>query len=188
MVDSNTVGLGLLNAMKQHAGIAIGLGIVILICGILAIAAPYAAGVSLTIAIGVLFAVGGISQVFLGVKAGAMKAGSILVILGLLTALLGFYLITRPVAGLEALTFMLSVYFIMSGIFELLGAMQIRPRPEWRFMLLNGVVSLLLGVMIGLQYPFSGEWVLGTLLGIKLIFSGMSLIIIGRAAKQIKLE
>ena len=87
------------------------------------------------------------------------------------------------VALMVPITLFLSAYFIVTGIFELVGAIQIRPAAGWGWMLFNAIVTLLLGLMIWRQFPLSGAWAVGVLFGAKLIFSGTSLIIIGRAVR-----
>jgi uncharacterized membrane protein HdeD (DUF308 family) len=89
----------------------------------------------------------------------------------------------QPLEGLASITLFLSAYFIVTGIFELVGAIQIRPAAGWSWMLFNAIVTLLLGLMIWRQFPLSGAWAVGVLFGAKLIFSGTSLIIIGRAVR-----
>ena len=73
--------------------------------------------------------------------------------------------------------------FIVTGIFELVSAFQIRPAEGWGWMLFNAIVTLLLAIMIWRQFPFSGAWAVGILFGAKLILSGWSLIFIGRSVR-----
>ena len=103
--------------------------------------------------------------------------------MGALTAVAGGYMIGQPVSGLAAITIFLAAYFVVTGIFELIGAFQVRGADGWSWMLFNGIITLALGVMIWRQFPLSGAWAVGVLFGAKLIFSGTSLIIIGRAVR-----
>jgi uncharacterized membrane protein HdeD (DUF308 family) len=174
---------GLIEGIKQNATLTVITGVAMLICGFLAIGSPFGAGLSVTIFVGVMLAVGGISQCFLAIMAGGFGKGLPVFLAGALTAIVGFYLMNQPLAGLASITLFLSAYFIVTGIFELVGAIQIRPAAGWSWMLFNAIVTLLLGLMIWRQFPLSGAWAVGVLFGAKLIFSGTSLIIIGRAVR-----
>jgi uncharacterized membrane protein HdeD (DUF308 family) len=63
--------------------------------------------------------------------------------------------------------------------------MQLRPADGWGWTLFNGIVTLLLGLMLWRQFPLSGAWAVGILFGIKMLFSGMALVIIGRSVKRL---
>ena len=179
-----TLASGILHGIKQNARLATITGIIMVICGGLSVVSPFAAGISVTILVGTFLFFGGVAQCFLAFQAGAFSHGLLIFILGALTTIAGVYLFNQPVAGLAAITLFLSAYFIATGIFELIAAAQIRPAEGWGWMLFNGIVTLLLGVLIWRQFPLSGVWAVGTLFGIKLLFSGISLIFIGRAVRS----
>ena len=183
MSEQAAVTSGLLDGIKSNARLAVIMGIIMLICGFLALGSPLAAGVSVTIFVGILLAVGGIAQCILAFSAGAFGKGLMIFVVGALTAAAGFYLFNQPLAGLVSITLFLAAYFVVTGIFELISAFQIRPADGWGLMLFNGIVTLLLGIMIWSQFPFSGAWAVGVLFGIKLIMSGWMLIFIGRSVR-----
>ncbi len=183
MSENTAVTSGLLDGIKKNARIAVIMGIIMVICGFLAVGSPLAAGVYVTIFVGIMLAIGGIAQCFLAFKAGAFGKGLLIFAVGALTAAVGFYLFNQPLEGLASITLLLAVYFIVTGIFELVGAFQIRPAEGWGMMLFNGIVTLLLGIMIWSQFPLSGAWAVGILFGVKLLLSGASLIVIGRSVR-----
>jgi len=183
MSEHEVIPSGLLDGIKKNARLAVIIGMIMLICGFLAIGSPLAAGLSVTIFVGAMLIVGGIAQCFLAFQAGAFGKGLLNFIMGALTAVAGFYLFNQPIAGLASITIFLAVYFVVTGIFELVSAFQIRPAEGWGLMLFNGIVTLLLGIMIWRQFPLSGAWAVGVLFGIKLILSGWALIFIGRSVR-----
>ena len=183
MSEQETVTSGLLDGIKKNARLAVIMGIIMVICGVLAVGSPLAAGVSVTIFVGIMLVIAGIVQCFLAFQAGAFGKGLLIFVVGALTAAAGFYLFNQPLAGLASITLFLAVYFVVTGIFELVGAFQIRPAEGWGMMLFNGIVTLLLGVMIWSEFPLSGAWAVGVLFGVKLIMSGWSLIFIGRSVR-----
>ena len=181
MSEDGAVTSGLLDGIKKNARLAVIMGIIMVICGFLAVGSPLAAGVYVTMFVGIMLAVGGIAQCFLAFSAGAFGKGLLIFIVGALTAVAGFYLFNQPLEGLASITLLLAIYFVVTGIFELVSAFQIRPADGWGWMLFNAIVTLLLGIMIWSQFPLSGAWAVGILFGVKLILSGWSLIFIGRS-------
>ena len=170
----------LLDGIKSNARLAVISGIIMLICGIVAVFSPFVAGLSVTVIVGAMLLVSGASQCILAFQAGAFSKGLLIFIMGALTAVAGGYMVGQPVSGLAAITIFLAAYFIVTGIFELLGAFQIRGADGWGWMLFNGIITLALGVMIWRQFPVSGAWAIGTLFGIKMVFGGLALFQIGR--------
>lgn len=175
----------ILDGIRDNASFAVTAGIVLVILGFLALASPLAAGLSITAIVGILLAIGGISQCVLAFRAGAFGRGLWIFAVGFLMAITGIYMFTQPVAGLAALTMILVAYLFAAGICELIIAFQIRPEAGWGLSLVSAIVTLLLAIMLWRQFPVSGIWAIGILFGIKMMFSGWSLIYIGKNAKAI---
>ena len=131
MAEEQGIESGLVDEIRRNSTLTVVTGVVMVICGILAIGAPMAAGLYVTIFVGAMLAVGGISQCFLAFKAGAFGRGLMIFIIGLLTAIAGFYLIGQPVAGLASITLFLAAYFIATGIFDAVASFQFRPAAGW---------------------------------------------------------
>src|SRR5438552_76718 len=92
-------------------------------------------------------------------------------------------MVARPVAGALSLTLLLAAFFVVGGVSRIMTALAIRfPGRGWT--LLSGMVTLLLGIVIWRQWPISGLWVIGTFVGLDLIFDGWSLVMLGMRARQ----
>ena len=169
--------------IKKNARFAIITGLVLLLVGLLAMGSPLVAGLSLALMVGIILITAGIGQLVFAVKTGR---GFINIILGLLTLFIGAYMISDPGAALESLTIFLAIYLLVSGIFEIMMALQIRPVSGWRWALFSGIISALLGAMIWSQFPLSGAWAIGLLIGIRLFFSGWTLLMFGMAARVLQ--
>ena len=76
------------------------------------------------------------------------------------------------------------MYLIFPGIFEVMMAFQIRPVKGWGGVVFSGILSMLLGFMIWKQFPLSGAWAIGILMGICLFFNGLSLVMLGLAVRK----
>ncbi len=177
--EIGNIGAEFMDGIKKNAGAAIGVGIFLVVVGFLAIGSPLVAGLSVTIAVGVLLIIGGAGELAFAVKAGSFGKGLLESIMGIVMIVVGALMLTRPGTGLASLTIFLAFYFIITGIFEIVWAFQIKPLKGWGWTLFSGIVSILLGFMIRAQFPFSGEWAVGTLVGIRMLFNGWTLIMLG---------
>ena len=179
---------GLVDGIKKNAGLTVVIGIITVIAGLLAISSPLVAGVSITILVGAMLAISGVSQCFLAFKAGAFGRGLMVFVVGVLMTIAGVYMMNQPVAGLATLTIILMSYLLATGALEIIVAVQLKPADGWGLQLFNGVVTLLLGIMLWRQFPLSGAWAIGVLFGIKMIFSGWAFVFIGRSVKKMAKE
>ena len=159
-------------------------GIITIILGILAIAAPLVVGVSVTFLVGMLVLVGGIARMVWAFQASSLGKGLLGFAIGVLTMLCGVALVANPLLASGFLTIILAAYFLVDGAFEIAAAFKVRPASGWGWLLAGGVVSFLLGLMIWQQFPLSGAWAIGVLLGIKLLFVGMTMIGVGRSTRS----
>ena len=98
---------------------------------------------------------------------------------------MGAYLLLRPVAGLASLTLALAIYLFAEGVLELILSFRLRPMPGSRWLLFDGIITLILAVMIWRTWPSSTEWVIGTLVGISMLFSGISRLMLCLAARSL---
>jgi len=174
----------MLGTIKRHAGLGMALGIGIVIAGVLAVISPFIAGLSVTIAVGVLMIATGVSRLFLAFKMGTFGRGLLMFVLGALTLVAGGYLVARPGMGLATLTLALAAYLFIDGVFEIIYAFRLRPIKGWGWRLFSGIAALVLGVMIWRQFPVSGMWAVGTIAGIHMIFAGSSTASLSRAARS----
>jgi uncharacterized membrane protein HdeD (DUF308 family) len=181
---AGVVGQKLLGAIKGHAGAAVGVGIALILTGVFAICAPFVAGVSVMLVIGAMLVVGGIALCLLALRVGAFGLGTPLLLMGVLMTVAGLYMLTRPVAALASMTLILAAYLIISGIVEIFTGFGARPESGWGWMVTGAVVTLLLGLMLWRQFPLSGVWAVGTLFGIKLIMTGVSMTSIGMTVRR----
>ena len=161
------------------------LGVISIIMGILAMLAPGLTGMSVVLLIGVVVLVAGVVRIIWAFQAGSLGKGLLTFVIGVLTLLCGIALIANPLFASGVLTILLAVYFIVDGIAEIAASSRLRPAPGWGWMLFGGIVSILLGVMIWGQFPLSGLWAIGILLGIKLFFVGLIMITGGSVMRSL---
>jgi uncharacterized membrane protein HdeD (DUF308 family) len=182
--DASEISGGLREAIRHHAGWALAVGVLMVIVGFVAIGSPFVTGVAVTISVGVMLLIGGVGQCVLAFRAGAFGRGLLIFLLGVVSIVAGIFLLSQPVAGLASITLLLAAYFLASGVLAVVAAFHLRPAQGWGFMLANGVVTLLLGLLIWRQWPVSGIWAVGVLFGIHLIVGGASLAAIASAVRN----
>jgi uncharacterized membrane protein HdeD (DUF308 family) len=174
--------------VKKSGGRLVLLGILMIVLGVLCMGAPLVAGLAVGMLVGGLLLVGGIFRIVFAFRAESWGKGVLGVLLGALTILCGLVMLGRPVLGLVSLTLVLAAYFLVDGIFEIIVAFQIRPQKGWGWTLVSGIAAVLLGYLIWRQWPLSGAWAIGVLVGVNLIMSGWSMIAFGGAARGIASE
>jgi uncharacterized membrane protein HdeD (DUF308 family) len=171
--------------VKKSVGWSIGLSILMILAGCLAIAVPQAAGIAVNLLVAWLLVFSGAAHLVFAWH--TRTAGGIVweLLLGILYIFVGAYLLLRPVAGLASLTLALAAYLFAKGVLELILSFRLRPMPGAGWLLFDGIVTLILGVMIWRTWPSSTEWVIGTLVGISMLFSGISRLMISLAARRL---
>ena len=171
--------------VKKTVGLSIGLSVLMIVAGILAIASPLAAGIAVNLLVAWLLVFSGFAH--LAFAWYRRSAGGFLweLLLGILYLFIGVYLITHPLAGLASLTIALAIYLFMEAILEFVLGFKLRPLPGSSWLLVDGVVTLILGVMIWRTWPSSTGWVIGTLVGISMLLSGTSRLAISLAARRV---
>jgi len=160
-------------------------GITLVIVGVLSILAPAVAGSAVVMIIGILVLVVGAVQIMhgLGQESSARKA--LPLILGTITAAAGLALIARPYIGLGILSLVMAFFFVACGVWKMLVAIQSRAAAGWIWMFVSGTVSLALGYMIWSQWPVSGLWAIGVLIGVEFVLTGSAMLAIAATLKQI---
>lgn len=170
--------------VQKVAGSMKVLGIVTMIFGFLAIAMPWMASESVILLIGFLVMAGGITRMFWAFKAGSLGKGILVFLIGVLTLLAGIAVVSHPILSLAILTIFLAVYFLIDGISELIAAFGLPSGQGGRgWLMFDGVVTVLLGVFMFTGFPLTGILAIGILLGIKLLFAGMTMLTLGSVVK-----
>lgn len=165
-----------MEGLQNNRNLLIFEGILFSVLGFLAVALPGISTLSTELFIGWLFIFAGCIQLYRTISARHAPGfiGSFLT--GILYFIFGILLILFPVSGIFSLTILLTFFFIAEGIAKIILGLQLRPLHRWGWFFLNGVLSLVMAYIIWMGWPGSAFWVLGLLVGINMIFFGMSLI------------
>ena len=171
--------------LQKRWGWFVGLGVLLVILGTVAIGWSVLTTMATMIFLGWLMFAAGVMQTAHGFSCKTWGGFFIDLVVGLLYTVTAFMIVTNPGATGVALTLLIAMLLIVSGIFRIVIAIAARfQHGVW--LLLHGVINLLLGISILQNWPLSGLWVIGLFVGIDIVFSGWSLIMLGLAAKNLK--
>ncbi len=171
---SSVVGPGSTLANGGGRNWSIAIGVLLIILGIAAIFLPFIAGIAVNLAVGWVLLFAGVLH--LAYAWSARGAGAVIwqVIIGIVYILVAFYLLIHPARGLLTLTLVLAAYFIIEGILEIVTFFRLRSSGPAVWFLIDGIVTLVLGAIIWAHWPFSSVWAIGTIIGVSLLFSGIT--------------
>ena len=164
------------------------LGIVLILVGAFAITLPLATGWKITIWLGIIFLVAGVTELIYAWKSDSEDRLTFMlkVVIGLLYLGAGTILLFNPIKGLTALTIILGSFLLFEGIFELVLAFKLRPlSPNWSWILAHSILTLSLAAMIGTKWPSSSIWFIGLLIGISIISNGISRIMVSLVVRSL---
>jgi uncharacterized membrane protein HdeD (DUF308 family) len=171
--------------VKKSVGLSIFLSVLMIVAGILAIASPMAAGIAVDVLVAWLLVFsGGVHLVF---SWQTRTSGGFLweLLVGTLYLFTGVYLLMHPAAGLASLTLALAIYLLAEAILEFVLGLTLRVLPGSRWLLFDGIVTLILAVMIWRAWPSSSAWAIGTLVGVSMLFSGFPRLMLSLAARSV---
>lgn len=164
---------------------SIALSILLIIAGLFALIVPEISGVAITLIFGWLMIVSGFTHFIFAFK--THTTGGLIweLLIGAVYLFTGVYLVLHPLDALLALTLILACYLFFEAIVEFIQYFQLRPRHGAGWLIVDGIVTLVLAIMIWRSWPASSIWVVGTLVGISMIFSGFSRLMLSLAAKRV---
>jgi uncharacterized membrane protein HdeD (DUF308 family) len=171
--------------IKRASGWFIVMAVVFVLLGMMAIIEPGVAGVAITILVGWLLIFGGVAHVAAVFSGGG--AGRVIwqVLIGIVYILGGVYFLTHPLLALGTLTLLLAVIILAEAVFEVIAYFKARGEGGSGWLLVNALITLLLGGLIWLQWPSSSVWAIGTLVGVNLLMTGISRLMFGLAARKL---
>jgi len=172
------------DAAKSVRGWVIFVGIVMLVTGAAAILYDVTATFASVVAFGALLTVAGVLQIIHAFQVRTWSGFFLYLLDGIIRTVVGAMLVLYPGAGAEALTLLLSVYFIVAGTFRMFGSGILR-YPSWGWSVASGLISIALGVMLGMQWPGSSLWFIGFAVGLDLVLYGWALLMFAAAVKKL---
>jgi len=169
--------------LRAASGTLLWLGLLMVVLGIAAIVFPLISTLVATLLVGWVFLISGLFTLYGSFSIHGTGPFFAALLLGLLSIAAGAYMLFNPLAGAAALTLVVSVLFMFQGAFEIFFAFETRPLPGWGGMLISGIASAILAVLIVAGWPAISVIVLGILLGVNFLSTGIAYIFVSRALK-----
>lgn len=149
------------------------LGILMVVLGTIALFIMPAATIGTALVLGWLLVVSGILELVHAFRVRRWGGLFLHLIGGVLGVLIGLLVVTHPVVGAMVWTLLFASFFTVIGLFRLIAAIKLK-FPNWGWALFDGIITLGLGILLWLQWPWSGMWFLGLAVGVSLVLRGWS--------------
>ena len=108
------------------------------------------------------------------------------IIISIILIGLGIYLTTNPFFNILVLTMTIGIYFILEGVNSVSVAFRNRHEiPSWWITLISAMIQFILAFVIIFGLPFTALWTIGILIGINMIFAGITSITLYFGARNV---
>jgi uncharacterized membrane protein HdeD (DUF308 family) len=170
--------------IRHKWGWLLALGISMVFLGTIALFITPAATVGTVLVLGWLLVVSGIVEAIQAFRVRRWGGIFLHLIGGVLGVLVGLLVVTHPIAGALAWTLLFASFFTVIGLFRLVAAIRLK-FPNWGWAAFDGAITLLLGVLLWVDWPGSGVWFLGFAVGISLLLRGWSYVMFAIAVRTL---
>ena len=160
--------------------------IVLIALGLCAIAAPMAVSLAMGVIIGWLLIFSAIAHLLSAFRSDGIGSAAWRVLVGALYFAIGVAILEHPLWGVATLTLFISVVLLVEGLLGVASYVVVRESTGSAWLLLNAIVTIVLGFMIWNQWPSSSTWVVGTLVGINLVMTGTTRLILAVTARRLR--
>lgn len=174
--------LGEIEEVRKNWGWFLALGVLLIVLGFSVIGSSFYATVFSVILLGCFLLAAGIVQIAQAFLARKWKGLFISLLLGLLYIIVGFFCVTEPTVTAINLTLWIAIFCFLAGTFRMLSSLLLR-FDQWGWVFVNGLITFIMGVMIYSSWPVSGLWVIGLFVGVDMILSGWSWILLSLTAR-----
>jgi uncharacterized membrane protein HdeD (DUF308 family) len=175
----------IVRGIKRASRWSIALGVLMIVLGFVAVMAPWEAGIAIVLIVGWTVILSGGAQLFYAFRTYSGGRVVLEALLGLVYIAAGIFVLLHPVGGLLAITLLLASFLIVYGVIALVLAFRMRPHRGWGWVLVDAIVTILLGILIWIHWPNNTEWVIGTLVGLSIIISGVTRLMVSLAVRKL---
>lgn len=170
---------------RQSSTLSIVWGVSLIVLGMVAVGSPFLAAVAVNALIAWLIVLAGLVHLIIAFH--SHRAGSLLwrLLVGIAYVVFGGYLIAHPALGVVSLTLVLASLFLIEGILNIAMFFRMRSTEGSSWLLIDGLVTVLLGLLIYMQWPSSSAWAIGTLVGVSMIVSGVTRTMVSLSVRKV---
>ena len=162
--------------------LALLIGVLSIIAGIIVVAKPSNSLSTLAVIFGIFILVDGIVELVAALTGGTENRG-LLALIGVLSVIAGVLLIRHPLGGVRAVALVLGIWLIAAGVVRFIAAFDAREHVVWR--ILVALVLVVVGVVI-VASPHIGYATLALITGIGFICYGLGMLAFGWALHVVR--
>jgi aquaporin Z len=170
--------------LREKWGWMVAFGALLALAGFVALGSVVGSTIATVFVVGVAMIVSGLAEIAYAIAVRSWKKFFLWALIGLLYVVGGVAVVQNPLLAASFLTLILGAGLFASGLVRTFLAFQLPKTAPWVLVALSGVVTLVLGGVIVAHWPVSSLWVLGTFLGVDLIFAGASWVGFGFSLKR----
>ncbi len=158
--------------------------LLLIILGLLAIGLPLATSFGVALIIGWLLILSGAIQVLHAVQSQGVTRITWKSVVALFYIGIGTYFLARPFLGVASLTLAIGFFFTAEAIIDFFGYLKARKSAGSGWILFDGIGTLILGLLIWRRWPLSSSWAIGTLVGMSMLMTGVTRLMIALAVRK----
>ena len=170
--------------VRKHSTWFLAIGIALVILGMVAIGYTVEMTIISVMFLGWLLLIAGLFEMVHGFTRRPWSGFFVNLLGGALYAVAGVVMIANPARAAVILTLLIAIILIFAGLFRLFTALSTQLHHRG-WLILNGAISIVLGIMIWDAWPVSGLWVIGLFIGIDMIFDGWTEIMLALSARRL---
>jgi uncharacterized membrane protein HdeD (DUF308 family) len=171
--------------LRKALNWTIALSVVMIVAGILAILVPPIAGIATTIFFAWMLIISGVLHFVYAWHTRGTGGMFWELLLGAVYLFVGFYTVLHPLLGLVSLTLVLGAYLLVEAVLEFILAVRLRPVAGSGWMFFDSLITLILAILIWRGWPASSIWVIGVLVGVSMLLSGVTRLMVSLAARRV---
>ncbi len=184
MATNTSDGVWVLGSLREHWGWMLALGILMVVLGVIGLYMTATFTIASVLLFGALLLIGGVARLIEAFRALGWKSVLLHILIAVVYLAAGGIALYDPVAASLSLTLFIVAMLFVTGVLRAVIALQMRPVKGWVWVLGTAIISVLLGVLIFLQWPVSGLLAIGLFVAIELLVDGWACILIALAAKS----
>jgi len=183
MIVNEVLAVQIPHELVHYWGWFLAFGIGLLVLGVAAVVRSVTATVASMLFFGWLLLIASGIEIAQAVMVGHWAGFFYHLLAAILFGITGLLLITRPLISAEAVTIIMAMFFIIGGLFQLIGSLATTP-SGWGWQAADGIITFILGALVLAQWPASGLWLIGLFIGVDLIFYGCAWIALALAVRK----
>jgi uncharacterized membrane protein HdeD (DUF308 family) len=171
-------------SIQSKWGWFLALGLVLILCGAIAVTLPTASAIAASVVLGAALAIAGIVKIIQSLQVREWSGFLWQELTGAVEVVGGILIYFNPLKGAFAVALLIALVFLVQGLGQVALAFKVRPQTGWRWLLISGLVALLASAALTLKLPYTRFYTPGTIAGIALLIGGCAYVAIAIAVRK----